>query len=216
MHRIARVLAVAVLSSFALVPAARAGVDLGLKAGIATSQLGSDLADLKWRSGVGAGASLAFGLTPNLSFAPELLWIRKGSTFTSTDVVVGGIDFGTIKTGIDLDYVEIPVLFRLHSANPGPVKLMLEAGPSVAFKISEKIGTSGLLDASLESDEIESFDWGVIGGVGLLANAGGLKWTVEVRYDQGLADVSKLPFGGDLKNGSVQALAGIEIPLLGH
>ncbi len=202
--------------AFALGSPAHAAVTLGLKAGIVTSQLGTDLGDLKWRSGVGGGASLAVDLTPNVAFAPELLWLRKGATFTSTDVSVGGFDFGNIRTGIDLDYVSVPLLLRLQSGVPGGARLMLTAGPTVAFKISEALTTDGLLDAQLGSDEIETLDYGVAVGAGLRLPAGGLNWTFEARYEQGLTDVSKLPFGPDMKNASVQALVGLEFPLLGR
>jgi len=203
------------LAATLLAPApASADVRLGLKAGIVTSQLGSDLVDLKWRSGVGGGASLAFGLTPNIAIAPELLWLRKGSTFTSTDVVIGGINFGTIKTGIDLDYVSIPVLLRLKTASAGPLNMMIVLGPTVAFKVNEQLNASGLVGYSLDSDQVETMDFGAAAGLGLLGTMGGLNWTIEGRYEQGLTNVSKLPFGGDLKNGSVQAFAGLEFPIL--
>lgn len=204
-------------SALAALPTrAVAGVRLGLKAGIATSQLGSDLVDLKWRSGVGGGASLALGLTPNIDLAPELLWMRKGSTFTSTNVTVGGITFGKIETGIDIDYVTIPVLLRLHTSTEAPLAFMLVGGPTIGFKAGEKLKTTGLVGVSLDSDQIETFDYGLAIGAGLLGTTGGLNWTVEARYEHGLANVSKLPFGGDLKNGSVQAFAGLEFPILGH
>ncbi len=195
---------------------AHAGVTLGLKAGLTTSQLGSDLGDLNRRSGVGGGGSLAVDLTRNLAFAPELLWLRKGSTFTSTNVSFGGFDFGNIRTGIDLDYVEVPLLLRLQTGAPGSARLMLVGGPTVAFKVSEKLTTDGLLDTHLDTNEFETFDYGVAVGAGLRLPAGGLNWTFEARYEQGLADASKLPFGPDLKNGSVQALVGLEFPLLGR
>ncbi len=218
MNRTHRITLAALALTFALSLSANpagAEVKLGLKAGIVTSQLGSDLTDLKWRSGVGGGASLAIDLTPNIALVPEALWLRKGSTFTSTDVVIGGTNFGNIKTGIDLDYVEIPVLLRLQTA-PSALRLMLVAGPTVGFKTNEKLSTTGLVNASLSSDEIETFDFGAAVGAGVMGSTGGLHWTIEARYEQGLTNVSKLPFGGDLKNGSVQALAGLEFPLLGH
>ncbi|MBK7366862.1 MAG: PorT family protein [Candidatus Eisenbacteria bacterium] len=213
--------AVLALTAFALTAAlaaapAQAGVTLGLKAGITTSQLGSSLGDLKWRAGVGGGGSLAVDLTPNIAFAPELLWLRKGSTFTSTDVSFGGFDFGNIRTGIDLDYVEVPLLLRLQTGAPGSARLMLVGGPTVAFKVSERLTTDGILDTHLNTDEMETLDYGVAVGAGLRLPAGGLNWTFEARYEQGLADVSKLPFGPDLKNGSVQALVGLEFPLIGR
>jgi len=198
-----------------LAPApANAGVRLGLKAGVVTSQLGSDLTDLKWRSGAGGGASLALGLTPSVEIVPEVLWLRKGSTFTDNDVVIGGVDFGTVRTGIDLDYVTVPVLLRLRTAAPGPVNFMLVAGPTFAFKVNEKLGVSGLVDYSLDSDQVETFDFGAAVGAGLLGRTAGLNWTLEGRYEQGMTDVSKLPFGGELKNGSVQVFAGLEFPIL--
>lgn len=216
MKRIAVLLPVALALATLTLPSApaSAGIRLGLKAGIVTSQLGSSLADLKWRNGAGGGASLVLGLTPNLELVPEVLWLRKGSTFTENDVVIGGVNFGTVKTGIDLDYVTIPLLLRLRTASPGSLNFMLLAGPTVGFKVNEKLGVSGLANYSLSSDEIETFDYGVAGGAGLIGKAAGLNWTIEGRYEQGLANVSKLPFGGDLKNGSVQAFAGVEFPIL--
>ncbi len=86
----------------------------------------------------------------------------------------------------------------------------------IAFKVSEKLTTDGILDTHLDTDEMESLDYGVAVGAGLRLPAGGLNWTFEARYEQGLADVSKLPFGPDLKNGSVQALVGLEFPLIGR
>lgn len=214
MKRIAAVsLSLALLAAVLATVPAQAGVRLGLKAGIVTSQLGSDLADLKWRSGAGGGASLALGLTPNIELAPEVLWLRKGSTFTDNDVVIGGVNFGTVRTGIDLDYVTVPVLLRLRTSAPGPVNFMLVAGPTFAFKVNEKIGVSGLVDYSLDSDQVETFDFGAAVGAGLLGKMAGLNWTLEGRYEQGMTDVSKLPFGGELKNGSVQVFAGLEFPL---
>lgn len=216
MNRIALLILLAVsFAAATLSPApAGAGVRLGLKAGIVTSQLGSDLVDLKWRSGVGGGASLALGLTPNIELAPELLWLRKGSTFTENDVVIGGIDFGTVKTGIDLDYVTVPVLLRIRTATAGPLDFMVVAGPTVGFKVNEKMGVSGLVGYDLDSDQVETMDFGAAVGAGLLGTTGGLHWTLEARYEQGLTNVSKLPFGGDLKNGSVQVFAGLEFPIL--
>lgn len=215
-RRLALVLLTLPLLASLTVASAQAGVTLGLKAGITTSQLGSSLVDLKWRSGVGAGASLALDLTPNVAFAPELLWLRKGSTFTSTNVTIGSTTFGKIETGIDIDYVEVPLLLRLQTGTAGSPRLMLEAGPTVAFKVSEALKTTGLVGISLASDQIESLDYGVAVGAGLRLPAGGLNWTFEARYEQGLANVSKLPFGGDLNNGSVQVLAGLEFPIIGH
>ncbi len=213
LRRLAPVVLAALVAAPFLATAARAEISLGLKGGICVSQITSDVLDPKWRTGAGGGVSLAIGLLPQLEFAPELLYVRKGAELFATDITIGGITFGDIRTNFDLDYVELPLLLRFNLLPTSRARLMLEGGPVVALKTAEKLTTSGLASLSLSSDEIKSNDYGLMLGGGVGLPLGTARLTLEGRYTFGLADVNDLPFGGELKNSDALILAGLEFPL---
>lgn len=191
---------------------ARAAMSLGIKGGVSVSQITSDILDPKWRTGFGGGVSLGIDLGPNLQLSPELLYVRKGAELFATKVTVGGIDFGDIRTTFDVDYLEIPLLLKLNLVPVGPVKLNAIGGPTVAFKTAEKLTTSGLASLSLDSDQLKTTDYGLMLGAGVAIPLGGCSLTGEGRYTWGLANVSDLPFGGELKNNDVLVMVGLEFP----
>ena len=151
-----------------------------------------------------------FDLTPNIAIQPELLFVRKGARLFSTDVKIGGITFGSVGSTLDVDYVEIPVLLNVSASNAGPVDLRLLAGPVLALKVNEQITTTGLIGYSLDSDQVKTSDFGIaVGGAAALQN-GSMKVVGEGRYTLGLSNISDLPFGGDVKNGAIYAMLGLE------
>jgi hypothetical protein len=192
--------------------ATQAGVALGVKGGLSLSHVNADLFDTDNRTGFVGGVYGAFDLSPMFGFQPELLFVRKGAKLFSTDVTIGGITFGSVGSTLDVDYLEIPVLFRLSAPTPGPVDLRLLAGPVASFKVDEKISTTGLVGYSLDSDQIKTADFGVAAGGAVAIRSGSMSVVAEGRYTLGLADVSDLPFGGDVKNGALYATLGLEFP----
>ena len=190
----------------------RAAVSIGFKGGISVSQITSDILDPKWRTGFGGGVSLGIGLTPNLEFMPELLYVRKGAELFASSVTWGGVTFGNIRTTFDLDYLEIPLLLKLKLVPAGPLQLHVLGGPTVAFKTAEKLATSGLASFNLNSDQIKTSDYGLMLGAGFAIPFGGMNLTLDGRYTWGLANVSDLPFGGALKNTDALVMAGLEFP----
>ena len=216
MKNFTRTAAAVAFAAALLAPAAHAGIDMGLKAGLSTSKLTANFGDTKWNSGGAAGVSLAFELSPGFAVAPELLYVRKGATLTSTNITIGGTTYGSVETGMDLDYLELPILLRFTPATGGPLDVFVTGGPSVSVKVNEKFRTRGLLGLSFNSDQAENLDYGLLAGGGVKLGTGSAKLTVEGRWEWGLANISKLPFGGDVKNSGFVALAGIEFPLLGR
>lgn len=209
-HRSLVLAAVAAIALFAA--PARAAVEWGLKAGVSTSQFSTDFGDTKWRTGAAVGMSVAVPITPDLAFAPELLYVRKGATLTSTNVTIGSLTFGTVKTGFDLDYLEVPLLLRYTLPSPGPASLFVTGGPTVSFKVNEAFSASGIVGYSFDSDQVKSSDFGAAVGAGVAVRSSGMRLSLEGRYEFGLVDVSELPFGGSVKNSGAQVMAGVEFP----
>ena len=201
------VLALAVALSAA---PAHAGLAFGVKGGVSISQVRADLFDTDNRTGFVGGVYAAFGLTPGLAIQPELLLVRKGAELFSTDVSIGGLDLGDFGTTLDVDYLEIPVLLRFSLPTPGPLGARLLVGPVASFKVNEALSTTGLVDYSFATDQIKTADFGIAAGAAVAFGSGNLRLVGEGRYTLGLADVSDLPYGGDIKNGSFYAMAGLE------
>lgn len=209
----------ALVAAFVLVAAvathAGAGVAYGIKGGIGLSHVNADLFSTDNRTGFVGGVYVGIDLAPNIGLQPELLYVRKGAKLFSTDVTVGGITFGSVGTNLDVDYVEVPVLLRLNTPSAGPLDLRLLAGPVLSLKANEALSTTGLIGVRLGSNQIKSTDMGLAMGGAIAVRNGNMKLVAEGRYTLGLANVSKLPFGGDVKNGATYATLGLEFPLGG-
>ncbi len=204
--------AVAMALMVAVTPRANAGMAFGVKGGLSLSHVSADLFDTDNRTGFVGGAYANLDLSPNFGLQPELLFVRKGAKLFSTNVTIGSVTFGSIGTTLDVDYLEVPVLLRLSAPSTGPLDLRLLVGPVASMKMTEKLSTTGLVGVSLDSDQVKSADFGMaVGGAAAVKN-GNMKLVAEGRYTFGLSNVSDLPFGGDVKNGAIYAMAGLEFP----
>jgi hypothetical protein len=205
-------IALLLVTSAAVAPGAHAGMAYGVKGGISLSHVNASLFDTSNRTGFAGGVYGRFDLSPNFAVQPEMLYVRKGASLFSTNVTLGGITFGRVGTTLDVDYLEVPVLLCVSAPSPGPVDLRLLAGPVASFKMKEQLSTTGLIGVSLDTDQIKTSDMGLaVGGAAAVRN-GNLSLVAEGRYTFGLSNVSDLPFGGDVKNGSFYALLGLEFP----
>jgi hypothetical protein len=126
---------------------------------------------------------------------PEVLYVRKGTTFQSL-----GVD-----GNINLDYLDIPVLLKLNLI-PSKTGLspFIEAGPSLSLNTSAK---ETFLGHSVDlKDMVNGTDFGLVFGGGLDIQ----KVTLEVRYEVGLGhpfkEIAKVT--PDLNNGTLYALLG--------
>lgn len=205
-------IALVLVAAATLATSAHAGMAFGVKAGVGVSHVNADLFDTDNRTGFAGGVYGAFDLSPNLALQPELLFVRKGAQLFSTDVTIGGITFGSVGTTLDVDYLEVPVLLRLSTSASTPIELRLLAGPVLSLKVNEQLSTTGLIGVTLDSDQIKTSDFGLAVGGGAAMTQGNLKVVAEGRYTFGLSNVSDLPFGGEVKNGTFYALLGLEFP----
>jgi len=184
---------------------------VGAEGGVSLSSfVGDDANDPKNRTGGYGG--LTFILQPNKSavgFQTGAMYVQKGAN----------ADDDGIAGAIKLDYVEVPVLFRLGvplSAGFSPTVLV---GGSLAWRVRCRVAARvGNIDASTNCDEanglggglgIKRFDGGLSGGVEFPITSGGRYIFVpSVRYTRGLTNLSDAN-GTDVKNSSILIGLGI-------
>lgn len=133
-------------------------------------------------------------LLPNvLSLQPEVLYSRQG--FENTVQPLIGSSY---KVTYKFDYVNVPILAKLHI---GKV-LSVEAGPQFGLKVSEKIESE---NGSSMEDQLNDFDTAIAGGLSLKFNGGVF---IYGRFTQSLNEVVK---DSDSKNMVVQVGLGFKM-----
>jgi len=202
---------IAVMTIFFIMPASAQIFGIGVKGGLNFSTLSGDFVDVNGdfgtddvfstQTGFVVGVSFNTSLFPLLSLQPEILYSEKGAKF---DVLFDDFDIpgvGDIDASIDLAYLEVPVLLKAGLPIPG-FSPFLYAGPSFAFNLSAeasydidvtvngmRVSESGSEDIS---DEIKSFDVGIVLGGGVEFGLPTLKLHAELRYTMGLSNVYDL------------------------
>ncbi|MGB4705226.1 MAG: porin family protein [Candidatus Saccharicenans sp.] len=164
---------------------------------------GADVQDLegtiKNKLGFTAGIFLAINIGKIITIQPEVLYTMKGSQIEDPLGEYTGKLYG--------DYVEIPLLLKIRIPTPG-IQPAIFAGPSVGFKLKEKLQINGE-DVPLEERLLENNDYGAIFGAGLDF---GRHFMIDVRYSLGLKKVLTAIEEGtqpDVKNGVWSATIGI-------
>ncbi len=203
MKRLTAILSV-VLLLLAFQTSALAGVQLGIRGGASAAKLtGADVQDLegtiKNKLGFTAGIFLAINIGKIITIQPEVLYTMKGSQIEDPLGEYTGKLYG--------DYVEIPLLLKIRIPTPG-IQPAIFAGPSVGFKLKEKLQINGE-DVPLEERLLENNDYGAIFGAGLDF---GRHFMIDVRYSLGLKKVLTAIEEGtqpDVKNGVWSATIGI-------
>ncbi len=149
-------------------------IKFGFKGGVNFATLNGDDVDdnLDGRTGYHIGAVAQISLMETIAIQPELIYSAQG------------ID------DLDIDYLNLPVLFKLKFAGIASV----EAGPQFGFVVND----------SFEVGEPESFD--LSGAVGAGVEFGG--FFGQIRYNFGLTDVVE---DAEAKNSNFQISVGYYI-----
>jgi len=195
----------------------------GFRAGWSGAQLlgnGGDIIAPQVRSDFTWGLFATTRLNSWLSFQPELAWVSKGGKedFTAfsfpSPTEVTYTDFHSAHR---LHYLEVPLLLRFELPSVGPLRPYTLAGPAPAWLLSEDdaeftqggsttVPRSAARPARASAQIFEelgavgdplpaqTFDLGVVGGLGLWWGDGRVRLGLEGRYTQGLLDM--VP-GGD-------------------
>jgi hypothetical protein len=146
------------------------------------AQVGVNFADISFdadedvptsgRKGLLAGVFVTIPLGW-LTVQPEAIYTVKGTS----------LDIGGVTSDYIVDYVEVPLLARLRL----PRNAYVVAGPAMAFRLRarSRIDFGGSTEEFDLDEDIESFDLGIVGGVGLDIG----RWVVDARYTHGLSDI---------------------------
>ena len=142
------------------------GVDLGIKVGANFATL-TELPNVDTRTGLNFGAFFTIKFNDKIAIQGDVLYSQQGAEFDLDKV--------------DLDYVNVPIVFKYYLVK----KLNLHIGPQFGFLVSD-------FDASEFEDSYESTDVSGVVGLGLDLPLG---FRVDGRYNFGLTE-----FLPDLKN----------------
>jgi opacity protein-like surface antigen len=188
------ILSIAVALGFSSQAKAQSSYGVGIRGGVNFSKLNNTDFNPGKHTGLLLGLYFDSPIYDDLIlFQPEVLYDQKGFKFGDNDFRV--------------DYVEVPLNFRVNFVNPSGVLPYVYFGPYVAFKVNTSFpdqvpeGAQDIL-----SDQVKTTDFGIDFGAGV--DFGHL--TVGVRYDAGLTDAFKdNSIFPDAKFGVFSIVAGI-------
>ncbi|MEN9906995.1 MAG: hypothetical protein RLZZ540_136 [Bacteroidota bacterium] len=183
---------------------------VGIKGGVNFSNLYTeDVDDNNILTSFNAGLYVNLPVSSGVSIQPELNFSRKGSELVYDNAFASG------TTRIKLNYLEMPVLLKLN-VTPN---FNIHFGPYAAYLIDGK-ATNESNDGSfnfednISNDDLNKWDYGLSGGVGLDFGSTSL----GVRYNYGLQTIGKeRNFGGstytfpDSKNSALSVYLGIKL-----
>lgn len=152
------------------------------------------------------GAFVDVPVAKQLAFQPEVLYARKGAA-TSLDLTDIG---GTSATAtIKLDYIDVPLLFRVDVPTRGTVVPYAYAGPNVGFLLSAKAVATASGGAPQEQDiksDTRSTDFGIAFGGGVRFG----RMLLDARYVMGLQNIVDSPTANEsAKNHVFKILFGV-------
>lgn len=167
--------------------------------------------DKKKRIGLKAGVFLKIPLAGMLSLQPEVHYVQSGVRIEASAGDVSSF-------GVDLGYVEVPVLLRLDIGRSSPIHPILLVGASAARRVQCKLSVTAVSTSLAEecdadgeaADDFKKSDFGLVGGAGLAANLGGRSVSLQLRYSHGLANIATEDTDGiKPKNRALAVLLGI-------
>jgi hypothetical protein len=161
---------------------------------------GDDVSGAESKVGFALGGFLRKTMSDTWAFQGELHYSMKGAQETNNGV-----------TGkLNLNYIEMPLLFRAYAGGASTTRPFIEFGPALALKAgctlsAESGSTSGSVSCT-EFGEIKTFDAGLTGGAGFEFPVGTSKLALGARYTYGLLDIGN---GASAQNRNLQIVLGI-------
>jgi Outer membrane protein beta-barrel domain len=188
-------------------------VPLGLEAGVtvkgglswsslamaSTEPIPFTFGNLQFYTG-GLSFSLGLGF---VSVQPEVLFVRMGGAYEVDEA--NSLEFRH-------DYIQVPLLLKFNVVPAGPVRPFICAGGYGAYLIKAKgvLEIDGVAEEEDLTEDYTKLDYGLVGGAGITFKLPGIAFSIEGRYNYGLANIMKDPVAGDsMKNRSLMALVGI-------
>jgi hypothetical protein len=183
-------------------PSGRA-LSFGVKGGYNNSFLVADSPDLgqfpralhTWI----VGGFVVIPVAGRLSFAPEVLYSRKGG---QVQVAPAPPNPTTVPMADRLDYLAVPLLARLSFGRRSTIRSFVVIGPEIAFLVNARqVPDAGGTAADL-GNRTKSTDVGLAFGAGVEVK----RFLVEVRSSLGFANIAT---PGDVKHNVLSVMAGV-------
>ena len=156
--------------------------DFGLKLGLnLASFTGNDARDQDRQSGLVGGVYFDKKIGGATTFRAEILYTQKGNHNDSLYYD----DVFTIRRHID--YIEVPLLIKLHPQDIGDLNIFVTGGLNPAFKLTGQESTQGPeIDTTTDIEHLSAFDLGFSIGWGMFICRGKHRTTFEMRFTQGM------------------------------
>lgn len=182
-------------ASFLLPAAAQSPINLGLKGGISSSKLTSNLDEYNEESinNFHAGAFIRVNLG-RIYVQPEAYFNSKGGELKES---------GGIVNSFDLKTVDVPVLLGIKIINADPLVVRANAGPVFSFVTDKELNEG----SDFDRDYIEDNFFGWQYGVGLDF----MMFTLDARVENSSGELYK---GPDLESKSKSFVVSLGIKLL--
>jgi hypothetical protein len=207
------VIALLVASSVPVSAVAAGPIHLGVKAGLAISNVdakevnGAVVGELKNKKGPAGGVFATWELNEHFGAEGDLLYVSKGFSYGKGEAVdQSGNPLGTYENLQEMDYVAIPLLLRASWGTGGSISPALVVGPETAFKVRETFKQTGAVTNSRNTALFSTFDEGLAAGAEVRVRTGSGWSLIEARYTQGLV-VHDLA-GEDKRNRALTVMAG--------
>jgi len=160
--------------------------------------------DNKYRFGISIGMYVDVPLSEHFSFQPELIYQNKGTSFKGS-AYFQGIDMN-IKLNMVANYLSLPLLINIHTKREefGEFVYFL-TGPSlnIRTKSAMKVTVSAMGESETEEEKyegIKSMDMNWVLAIGYDFYSA----RVEIRYEKGLANISKPDYSEyDFRNSTI-------------
>ena len=190
MKKIKLSLVIALLSMVSLVSAQH--TSYSIKGGLNMSNFyGDELNDKNMKTGFHIGVGADFEFAPNMAIQTGLLFSSKGAKYT----------YSSAEIDVNANYLQLPIHFAYKiDVMPG-TRVVLHAGPYVAYGIGGKTSAGNLEVDTFKDDSsvnafngLKPFDAGL--GLGVGAEFGPI--LVDLGWDMGLTNISRID-NADLK-----------------
>jgi hypothetical protein len=205
---------VPMLAALAIAPLATAAAQapqLGLEAGVSMAKLTGDVTDdLESNTTFLVGGFAAFQ-RGDLTIQPGIYYTRKGAKFSESGAEVKN----------NIDYMQIPVLFKFGAPIGTSSRFYLGAGPAIGFQLGCKfVGSESGISASVDCEDFNDEDGGLttksteFSGIGVAGIEFG-KFAVGLRADIGFTNIYGAALGdvdldGDLKTQTLSLVGSIK------
>ena len=192
------------------------------------------------REGPFFGIFTDIGLSRHFSLVVELNYTSQGGKKNGMQLITNvpsGLPtdmdyYADFKNETILDYVELPVLGRLIFGEK--IRFFINAGPYAGYLVRAKAETSGSslifldqagtmpifpsavsFDASTDvMDSLKKWNFGLLGGVGVIFAAGPGNLILEAHFQLGLSDIQKdVTTSGKSQTGAVVVSLGYEFSI---